>query len=108
MASHHLVCFDVFTQLTYDLTTSYVHHSEMNTLQHSDVIALHYVYTHIKRTYLLLHISQENRCSQLCITLCFFGVPLSLNDILHASHLYGQSPIVLVDASSDYTSYWET
>jgi hypothetical protein len=43
MASHHLVCFDVFTQHTYDLTTSYVYHSEMNTLQHSNVVVLYYV-----------------------------------------------------------------
>jgi hypothetical protein len=31
------------TQHAYDLTTSYAHHGEMNTPQHSDVVALHYV-----------------------------------------------------------------
>lgn len=108
MDSHHLVCFNVFTQHTYDLMTSYAHHSEMNAPQYSDVVVLHYVETHILWTNLLLHTSQENRRSQLRITLCFFRVPLSLNDILHTSHLYRQSPTVLVDASSDYTCYWKT
>jgi hypothetical protein len=39
----------------YDIMTSYAHHSEMNTPQHSDVVDLHYVWTHILWINLLLH-----------------------------------------------------
>jgi hypothetical protein len=43
----------------------------------------------------LLHTSQENGLSPLCMRWCFFKVSITLDDLLHTLHENGRSPVCM-------------
>ena len=57
----------------------------------------------------LLHTSHINGCSPLCVCWCAFRLPCCVNDLSHTSQVNRCSPLcVCVDVPSDYCAVWMT